>query len=253
MEGKGVLFKIFADIDVFDIEINEKDPEKFVQIACAGTHFGGINLEDIKSAWMFYIEQELERSVARYPSCTMTSMARPSSAQPHCWTRWNCRKKNQRYRSWWMAPAPAAVSCIQFRCQQENIKCGTTARGLIRAGRMSTWMKSRKIYLHLKKPIHWKRGLKDTGCIYRFEQGNVVTPDMVKSMAKNPIILRWPILIPRSAMKMRLQHAGCDHGHRPQRLSQPGEQMCLGFPYIFRGALDVRATTINEAMKLAAP
>jgi malate dehydrogenase (oxaloacetate-decarboxylating)(NADP+) len=82
MEGKGVLFKIFADIDVFDIEINEKDPEKFVQIVKAlEPTFGGINLEDIKAPECFYIEQELKNRCA-FRLCMMTSTERPSSAAP---------------------------------------------------------------------------------------------------------------------------------------------------------------------------
>ncbi len=255
MEGKAVLFKIFADIDVFDIEINEKDPEKFVQIVKAlEPTFGGINLEDIKAPECFYIEQQLKEQMKipvmhddQHGTAIISSAAMINALDLQ-------KKKIEKVRFVINGAGAAAMACIQLYvalgAKYENFilfdKDGVLHEGRTDLGPIRAKFAVKKSDWTLEK------ALKDADCFLGLSVGNVVTPAMVKSMAKNPIVFAManpdPEISYDDAIKVRK-----DLIMATGRSDYPNQvNNVLGFPYIFRGALDVRATQINEAMKLAA-
>ena len=255
MEGKAVLFKIFADIDVFDIEINEKDPEKFVQIVKSlEPTFGGINLEDIKAPECFYIEQQLKDQMMipvmhddQHGTAIISSAAMLNALDLQ-------KKKIEKVRFVINGAGAAAMACIQLYvalgAKYENFivfdKDGVLHEGRTDLGPIRTKFAVKKSDWTLEK------AMKDADCFLGLSVGNVVTPEMVKSMAKNPIVFAManpdPEITYEDAVKVRK-----DLIMATGRSDYPNQvNNVLGFPYIFRGALDVRATQINEAMKLAA-
>jgi len=255
MEGKAVLFKIFADIDVFDIEINEKDPEKFVQIVKSlEPTFGGINLEDIKAPECFYIEQQLKDQMKipvmhddQHGTAIISSAAMLNALDLQ-------KKKIEKVRFVINGAGAAAMACIQLYvalgAKYENFivfdKDGVLHEGRTDLGPIRTKFAVKKSDWTLDK------AMKDADCFLGLSVGNVVTPEMVKSMAKNPIVFAManpdPEITYEDAVKVRK-----DLIMATGRSDYPNQvNNVLGFPYIFRGALDVRATQINEAMKLAA-
>ncbi|TAH14528.1 MAG: NADP-dependent malic enzyme [Sphingobacteriia bacterium] len=255
MEGKAVLFKIFADIDVFDIEINEKDPEKFVQIVKAlEPTFGGINLEDIKAPECFYIEQQLKEQMKipvmhddQHGTAIISSAAMINALDLQ-------KKKIEKVRFVINGAGAAAMACIQLYvalgAKYENFIL-FDKDGVLHEGR--TDLGSIRAKFAVKKS-DWtlEKAMKDADCFLGLSVGNVVTPAMVKSMAKNPIVFAManpdPEISYDDAIKVRK-----DLIMATGRSDYPNQvNNVLGFPYIFRGALDVRATQINEAMKLAA-
>jgi malate dehydrogenase (oxaloacetate-decarboxylating)(NADP+) len=255
MEGKGVLFKIFADIDVFDIEINETDPEKFVQIVQAlEPTFGGINLEDIKAPECFYIEQELKKRCKipvmhddQHGTAIISAAALLNAAEIQ-------KKKLSKLQIVVNGAGAAAISCmklyISLGVTRANIKV-YDSKGLIHANR-SDLDDIKKEFISNSKDFSLVEGMKDADVFIGLSKGNVVTAEMVKSMAKNPIIFAManpdPEITYEAATAVRK-----DLIMATGRSDYPNQvNNVLGFPYIFRGALDVRATTINEAMKLAA-
>lgn len=255
MEGKGVLFKIFADIDVFDIEINEKDPEKFVQIVKAlEPTFGGINLEDIKAPECFYIEQQLREQMHipvmhddQHGTAIISSAALLNALELQ-------RKKIERVKFVVNGAGAAAMACIQLYvalgAKYENFIV-FDKDGVLHTGRTDLGPTREKFAV---KKSDWTlaSALKDADVFLGLSVGNVVTPEMVKSMAKNPIVFAManptPEIDYEAAVAVRK-----DIIMATGRTDFPNQvNNVLGFPYIFRGALDVRATQINEAMKLAA-
>ena len=255
MEGKGVLFKIFADIDVFDIEINETDPEKFVQIVQAlEPTFGGINLEDIKAPECFYIEQELKKRCKipimhddQHGTAIISAAALLNAVELQ-------KKKLSKVQIVVNGAGAAAISCmklyISLGASRENISV-YDSKGLIHAGRTDL-DEIKKEFISTSKALTLAEGMKDADVFIGLSKGNVVTAEMVKSMAKNPIIFAManpdPEITYEAATATRK-----DVIMATGRSDYPNQvNNVLGFPYIFRGALDVRATTINEAMKLAA-
>lgn len=255
MEGKGVLFKIFADIDVFDIEINEKDPEKFVQIVHAlEPTFGGINLEDIKAPECFYIEQELKKRAKipimhddQHGTAIISAAALLNAVEIQ-------KKKISKIQIVVNGAGAAAVSCmklyISLGASRENIKV-YDSKGLIHAGR-NDLDEIKKEFISTSKAYTLQEGMKDADVFIGLSKGNVVTQEMVKSMAKNPIIFAMANPDPEISYEDAIA-ARKDVIMATGRSDYPNQvNNVLGFPYIFRGALDVRATTINEAMKLAA-
>lgn len=255
MEGKGVLFKIFADIDVFDIEINEKDPEKFVQIVKSlEPTFGGINLEDIKAPECFYIEQELRRQMNipvmhddQHGTAIISSAALLNALELQ-------KKKIEKVKFVINGAGAAAMACIQLYvalgAKYENFilfdKDGVLHEGRTDLGPIRSKFAVKKNDWTLAK------AMKDADVFLGLSVGNVVTQDMVKSMAKNPIVFAManpdPEITYEAATEVRK-----DIIMATGRTDYPNQvNNVLGFPYIFRGALDVRATQINEAMKLAA-
>ncbi|TAF56740.1 MAG: NADP-dependent malic enzyme [Sphingobacteriia bacterium] len=255
MEGKGVLFKIFADIDVFDIEINEKDPEKFVQIVKAlEPTFGGINLEDIKAPECFYIEQQLREQMHipvmhddQHGTAIISSAALLNALELQ-------RKKIDRVKFVINGAGAAAMACIQLYvalgAKYENFIV-FDKDGVLHTGRTDLGPIREKFAV---KKTDWTltTAMKDADVFLGLSVGNVVTPEMVKSMAKNPIVFAManptPEIDYEAAVAVRK-----DIIMATGRTDFPNQvNNVLGFPYIFRGALDVRATQINEAMKLAA-
>jgi malate dehydrogenase (oxaloacetate-decarboxylating)(NADP+) len=255
MEGKGVLFKIFADIDVFDIEINEKDPEKFVQIVKSlEPTFGGINLEDIKAPECFYIEQELRRQMNipvmhddQHGTAIISSAALLNALELQ-------KKKIEKVKFVINGAGAAAMACIQLYvalgAKYENFilfdKDGVLHEGRTDLGPIRSKFAVKKNDWTLAK------AMKDADVFLGLSVGNVVTQDMVKSMAKNPIVFAManpdPEITYEAATEVRK-----DIIMATGRTDYPNQvNNVLGFPYIFRGALDVRAKQINEAMKLAA-
>jgi len=255
MEGKGVLFKIFADIDVFDIEINEKDPEKFVQIVKAlEPTFGGINLEDIKAPECFYIEQQLKEQMKipvmhddQHGTAIISGAALLNALELQ-------KKKIDRVRFVVNGAGAAAMACVQLYvalgARYENFIM-FDKDGVLHEGRTDLDA-TRKKFAVKKSDSTLAKAMRDADIFLGLSIGGVVTQDMIKSMAKNPIVFAManpdPEISYEDATAVRK-----DIIMATGRTDYPNQvNNVLGFPYIFRGALDVRATKINEAMKLAA-
>jgi malate dehydrogenase (oxaloacetate-decarboxylating)(NADP+) len=255
MEGKGVLFKIFADIDVFDIEINEKDPVKFVQIVKAlEPTFGGINLEDIKAPECFYIEQQLKAQMKipvmhddQHGTAIISAAALLNALEIQ-------KKKIDKCRFVVNGAGAAAIACIKLYealgARRENILV-FDSKGLIHDSRTDL-DDLKKEFIHNGKHVTLEQSLQDADVFIGLSKGNTLSVDMVKSMAKNPIVFAMANPDPEisyedatTARKDIIMATGRSDYHNQVN-------NVLGFPFIFRGALDVRATQINEAMKLAA-
>ena len=255
MEGKAVLFKIFADIDVFDIEINEKDPEKFVEIVKSlEPTFGGINLEDIKAPECFYIEQQLKEQMKipvmhddQHGTAIISSAAMLNALELQ-------KKRIDKVRFVINGAGAAAMACINLYvalgARHENFIV-FDKDGVLHQERTDLG-KGREKFAVKKSDWTLAKAMKDADVFLGLSVGNVVTQDMVKSMAKNPIVFAManpdPEITYEDAVAVRK-----DIIMATGRSDYPNQvNNVLGFPYIFRGALDVRATQINEAMKLAA-
>ena len=257
MEGKGVLFKIFADIDVFDIEINETDPEKFVQIVKAlEPTFGGINLEDIKAPECFYIEKKLKEQLRipvmhddQHGTAIISSAALLNALEIQ-------KKKIDKVRFVVNGAGAAAMACMQLYeslgAKHSNFMV-FDRKGIIHLGRTDLdELKERYAVDSEYKEYDLTKALKDADVFIGLSVGNIITGDMVKSMAKNPIVFAMANPDPEITYEVATA-ARKDVIMATGRSDYPNQvNNVLGFPYIFRGALDVRATTINEAMKLAA-
>lgn len=256
MEGKAVLFKIFADIDVFDIEINETDPEKFVEIVAAlEPTFGGINLEDIKAPECFYIEQKLKERLQipvmhddQHGTAIISSAALLNALEIQ-------KKKINKAKFVVNGAGAAAMACVQL-----YVSLGANPAnfimfdrtGVIHAGREGLDAKKKMFAITKNKDLTLSGAMKDADVFIGLSVGDVVTPEMVKSMAKNPIVFAManpdPEITYDKAIAVRKDVImATGRSDFPNQVNN-----VLGFPYIFRGALDVRATQINEAMKLAA-
>ena len=255
MEGKGVLFKIFADIDVFDIEINEKDPEKFVQIVKAlEPTFGGINLEDIKAPECFYIERELKKQMKipvmhddQHGTAIISAAALLNALELQ-------KKKIEKARFVVNGAGAAAMACIELYvalgAKYENFILFDKS-GAIHQGR-NDLSETKKKYAVKKSDWTLETAMKDADVFVGLSVGNVITQDMIKAMAKNPIVFAMANPDPEIGYEAATE-ARKDIIMATGRTDYPNQvNNVLGFPYIFRGALDVRATQINEAMKLAA-
>jgi malate dehydrogenase (oxaloacetate-decarboxylating)(NADP+) len=255
MEGKGVLFKIFADIDVFDIEIDEKDPEKFVQIVKSlEPTFGGINLEDIKAPECFYIEKKLKETMGipvmhddQHGTAIISAAALINALEIQ-------KKKIDKAKFIVNGAGAAAISCmklyIALGARKENFLV-YDSKGLIHTDRTDL-DEIKKEFISTSKAATLELGLKDADVFIGLSKGNVLSQDMVKSMAKNPIVFAMANPDPEISYEDATE-ARKDIIMATGRSDYPNQvNNVLGFPYIFRGALDVRATQINEAMKMAA-
>jgi len=255
MEGKGVLFKIFADIDVFDIEINERDPEKFVQIVKSlEPTFGGINLEDIKAPECFYIEKQL-RALLRIPvmhddqhgTAIISSAALINALELQ-------RKKIDRVKFVINGAGAAAMACIKL-----YVSLGAKPAnfivfdkdGVIHTGRTDL-DEDRMLFATDKPELTLDKAMKDADVFVGLSVGNVISPEMIKSMARKPIV--FAMANPDPEIEYETATAVRDDLIMATGRSDYPNQVnnVLGFPFIFRGALDVRATQINEEMKFAA-
>jgi len=255
MEGKGVLFKIFADIDVFDIEINEKDPEKFVQIVKAlEPTFGGINLEDIKAPECFYIEKKLKELLHipvmhddQHGTAIISGAALLNALEIQ-------KKKIEKAKFVVNGAGAAAIACSRLYeslgAKHENFLM-FDRKGVLHKGRTDI-EDLKKQYANAKGEMTLAEAMKDADVFIGLSVGNCVTADMVKSMAKNPIVFAMANPDPEISWE-DATGARKDVIMATGRSDYPNQvNNVLGFPYIFRGALDVRATQINEEMKLAA-
>ncbi|HKE28891.1 MAG TPA: NADP-dependent malic enzyme [Bryobacteraceae bacterium] len=256
MEGKAVLFKRFADIDVFDIELNTKDPREVIRTCqILEPSFGGINLEDIKAPECFVIEEELRKTM-RIPvfhddqhGTAIISGAGLLNALEIC------GKKIEEVKVVFNGAGASAISCaahyVRLGVRRENIvMCDT--KGVIYEGRAEHMNEYKARYAARTDARTLAEALAGADVFFGLSSGGAVTPDMVKAMAPHPIIFALANPDPEIAYDVALEA-------RPDAIVATGRSdfpnqvnNVLGFPFIFRGALDVRATTINDEMKLAA-
>jgi malate dehydrogenase (oxaloacetate-decarboxylating)(NADP+) len=255
MEGKAVLFKIFADIDVFDIEINETDPDKFVEIVKSlEPTFGGINLEDIKAPECFYIEKKLKESMSipvmhddQHGTAIISSAALLNALELQ-------KKKIEKAKFVVSGAGAAAMACIKLYvslgARYENFTL-FDKDGVLHTGRTDLG-EDRKPFAIKAENMTLVQAFKTADVFLGLSVGNIVTAEMVASMPRNPIVFALANPDPEidydaatSARKDIIMATG--RSDFPNQVNN-----VLGFPYIFRGALDVRAKSINEAMKLAA-
>ncbi|MCF0059293.1 NADP-dependent malic enzyme [Dyadobacter sp. CY356] len=256
MEGKGVLFKIFSDIDVFDIEINETDPDKFIQIVLAlEPTFGGINLEDIKAPECFYIEKQLRQKMKipvmhddQHGTAIISSAALLNALE--------LQKKTIETAKFVISGAgAAAMSCVllytSLGAKPENFIL-FDKDGVLHASRTDLGEDRIPYTISANADMTLASAMKNADVFLGLSVGNVVTPDMIKSMANNPIVFAMANPDPEISYEAATG-ARNDVIMATGRSDYPNQvNNVLGFPFIFRGALDVRATQINEAMKLAA-
>ncbi len=256
MEGKGILFKRFADIDVFDIELNSEDPDEIIRaVQLLEPTFGGINLEDIKAPECFYIEEELKKTMNIPVFHDDQHGTAIISAAGLINALLLVGKKIEEIRLVVNGAGASAIACanlaISLGLKPENlIMCDT--KGVIYKGR-SEGMNKYKERFAVDTPF---RTLEEAavGCdvMYGLSSKGAFTPEMVRSMAANPIIFAManpdPEITPEEGHAVRgdllIATGRSDYPNQVNNV--------LGFPFIFRGALDVRATTINEDMKKAA-
>lgn len=255
MEGKGLLFKIFADIDVFDIEVNETDVDAFVKtVKAIAPTFGGINLEDIKAPECFEIEKRLKAELSipimhddQHGTAIISAAALLNALEL-------AKKKIENIKVVVSGAGASAISCaklyLALGAKKENIVMFDST-GAITVDRKD--LDENKIEFAVKgKYTDLADAMKGADVFLGLSKGNIVNGEMVKSMAKNAIVF---------ALANPTPEIGYDEAAaaRPDVIIATGRSdfpnqvnNVLGFPYIFRGALDVRATQINEAMKLAA-
>ena len=255
MEGKGVLFKIFADIDVFDIEVDASDPQKFIDVIKAlEPTFGGINLEDIKAPESFLIEETLKKEMKiplmhddQHGTAIISTAGLLNALEL-------ANKKVDEVKVIVNGAGAAGISCVKLwisvGVKKENIYM------FDREGQVSDCRKDldpwKELFKTPKKFDSLAEAMQDADVFLGLSVGNIVTQDMIRSMAKNPIVFALanpnPEIAYDEAMASRddiiMATGRSDHPNQVNNV--------LGFPFIFRGALDVRATAINEEMKLAA-
>lgn len=255
MEGKAVLFKIFADIDVFDIELDAKDPDTFVAaVKALEPTFGGINLEDIKSPECFEIEDRLRKELKipimhddQHGTAIISSAALLNALEL-------VKKKIEKVKIVVNGAGAAAMACVKL-----YVALGAKPENFIMFDKDGVLNKDRqdlsdrhKQFTTNTKIKTLAEALKGADVFLGLSVGNVVTAEMIKSMAKSPIVFAMANPDPEIAYETAIS-ARPDIIMATGRSDYPNQvNNVLGFPYIFRGALDVRATQINEAMKLAA-
>jgi len=256
MEGKGVLFKKFADIDVFDIELDSHDPDEIIKVVAAiAPTFGGINLEDIKAPECFYIEEELKKMLDipvfhddQHGTAIISSAGLANALEI-------IGKKHEEIRLVISGAGASAISCaelaIRWGVKRENIML-CDSRGVVYKGRTEGMNKYKERFLVDTDARTLADALNGADVFYGLSVANVMTPEMVKSMAKDPII--FAMANPDPEIKPELaKEARSDVIIATGRSDYPNQvNNVLGFPFIFRGALDVRAKGINEEMKFAA-
>jgi malate dehydrogenase (oxaloacetate-decarboxylating)(NADP+) len=255
MEGKGLLFKVFADIDVFDIEINEKDPQKFIDTVIAiSPTFGGINLEDIKAPECFEIEDKIKAAIDipvmhddQHGTAIITSAGLINALSIN-------GKKIEEIKVVVNGAGASAVSCTKLYkklgVKPENIIM-LDSKGVLHVDR--TDLNEIKKQFITDKPVHTlEEALKGADMFLGLSIAGALKKEWIKHMAKDPIIFALanpiPEILPEDALSVRDDIImGTGRSDYPNQINN-----VLGFPFIFRGALDVRATAINDEMKLAA-
>lgn len=255
MEGKALLFKIFAGLDAFDIEINESDPIKMVEIVKSLTPtFGGINLEDIKAPESFYIETELKKQCdipVMHDDQHGTAIISGAALLNACEVQ---GKKIGDIKLVINGAGGAAISCgriyKRLGVRAENIVM-CDSKGVIRKDREK--LTEQKAEFATDKDLHTlAEAIVGADVFLGVSVGNVLTPAMLQTMAANPIVFALANPIPEIDYELAV-HSRPDVIVCTGRSDYPNQvNNVLGFPYIFRGALDSRASTINEDMKIAA-
>lgn len=255
MEGKGLLFKIFAGIDVFDIEVDAKDPEKFIEaVKAIAPTFGGINLEDIKAPEAFEIERRLKEEL----DIPVMHDDQHGTAIISCAALLNALeladKKISDVRIVISGAGAAAVSCTllykAFGAHDENIIM-TDSKGVIRKDRTSLTPEKKEFATAID--VHTlDEAMVNADVFIGLSKADIVNVDMLKAMNANPIV--FAMANPDPEIEYNLACSVRDDIIMATGRSDHPNQVnnVLGFPFIFRGALDVRATKINEAMKMAA-
>ena len=256
MEGKGLLFKIYAGIDVFDIEVDEKDPEKFIQaVKAIAPTFGGINLEDIKAPECFEIERRLKEELDipvmhddQHGTAIISSAGLINALQV-------AGKKIEEVKIVVNGAGASAISCtklyVALGARRENILM-LDSKGVITSDRPGL-TEEKKFFATDRRDVHTlEEAIKGADVFLGLSRGNVLSQDMVRSMAEMPIVFALANPTPEISYEDAM-------ASRPDVLMATGRSdypnqinNVIGFPYIFRGALDTQATAINEEMKLAA-
>ena len=256
MEGKGLLFKIYAGIDVFDIEVDEQDPEKFIQaVKAIAPTFGGINLEDIKAPECFEIERRLKEELDipvmhddQHGTAIISAAGLLNALEVN-------GKKIDEVKVVVNGAGAAAISCtklyVALGVKRENIVM-LDSRGVISTSRTNLTPEKVEFATTRTDITTLAEAIVGADVFLGLSKGNVLSQDMVRSMAKDPIVFALanpePEITYEAAMECRpdvLMSTG--RSDYPNQINN-----VIGFPYIFRGALDVAATAINEDMKLAA-
>ena len=256
MEGKGLLFKIYGGIDVFDIEVNEKDPEKFCEaVERIAPTFGGINLEDIKAPECFYIEERLKKTLDipvmhddQHGTAIISAAGLKNAMEV-------IGKDIKKVKIVVNGAGAAAISCTKLYmaigAQKENIVM-LDSKGVISTERQDL-NEQKKFFATSRTDIHTlAEAVNGADVFVGLSKGNVLSKDMVKSMAKDPVIFALANPVPEISYEDAMD-ARSDVLMSTGRTDYPNQiNNVIGFPYIFRGALDVHASAINEEMKLAA-
>lgn len=256
MEGKGVLFKSFADVDVFDIEVDSHDPDVVIEVTRAiAPTFGGINLEDIKAPECFYIETKLKEMLDipvfhddQHGTAIITGAALLNALEL-------TNRKISDIKIVFAGAGAAGMSCanhlIRLGLPRENIYMVDT-KGLIYRGRTESMNPYKEQFANGDGPATLGDALEGADVFFGLSAADIVTEEMVKRMAHDPII--FAMSNPNPEIKYELARrarpdciVGTGRSDYPNQINN-----VLGFPFIFRGALDVRASAINEEMKLAA-
>ncbi len=256
MEGKGVLFKRFADVDVFDIELNTKDPQEIVRIVKAlEPTFGGINLEDIAAPDCFYIEETLKREMSipvfhddQHGTAIISGAALLNALEI-------ARKKIDHVKVVFVGAGAAGIACaemyVTLGVRRENMLLVDT-KGVVHKGRTEKMNPYKQRFAVETKLRTLAEAIKGADVFVGVSQKDLLTADMLKTMAKDPIVLAMANPDPEIAYDLAIATRR-DVIMATGRSDYPNQvNNVLGFPFIFRGALDVRASTINEPMKLAA-
>ena len=256
MEGKGLLFKIFADIDVFDIEINESNVDKFIEtVKAIAPTFGGINLEDIKAPEAFVIEKRLKEELDipvmhddQHGTAIISSAALLNALEI-------AKKKIEKIKVLVSGAGASAQSClklyISLGVKKENIYM-YDSKGLIHESRKNQLDANKQFFMQKGANPTLEEAFKKADVFLGLSKGGIVNESMIKKMARNPIVFALANPNPEIEYDLALKTRD-DLIMATGRSDHPNQvNNVLGFPYIFRGALDVRATKINEEMKLAA-
>ena len=256
MEGKSLLFKIYAGVDAFDIEVNEKDPERFIQaVKAIAPTFGGINLEDIKAPECFEIEQRLKAELDipvmhddQHGTAIISAAGLINALKV-------AGKNIEDVRLVVNGAGAAAISCTKLYCafgvKHENVLM-LDSKGVITADRPNLTEQKRE-FATSRTDVHTlEEAVRGADVFVGLSKGNVLTQEMVRSMADTPIIFALANPVPEISYE-DAKAARPDVLMSTGRTDYPNQiNNVIGFPYIFRGALDVAAAAINEEMKMAA-
>ncbi len=256
MEGKGVLFKRFADIDVFDLEVGSENPEDVIKVCqLLEPTLGGINLEDIKAPECFYIEETLRRTMAipvfhddQHGTAIISGAALVNALEV-------AGKDIGKVRVVVNGAGAAGIACaehyVRLGVLRENmLLCDT--KGVVYKGRQGNMNPYKERFAAITDCRTLADALKDADVFVGLSMGHCVTPEMLRSMAKHPVVFAMANPVPEISYE-EAKAARPDVIIATGRSDYPNQvNNVLGFPFIFRGALDVRARAINEEMKLAA-